>query len=162
MLLPPSSWRFTGDERRLRAREVHRGERDVVGLAEAREVHALVARRRARDDVGVATVVDHVPGADRVAADAVVGVVDGDRSGEGVDAALARDVRGEPGLPARPAGRDVDDRAVPAASRCGSAARVNHIGAVRFTRRIASHASVVRSPARLADGHRPPRCSRAR
>ena len=35
---------------------------------------------------------------------------------------------------------------VPAATRCASAARVNHIGAVRFTVRIACHASVVTSP----------------
>src|SRR3954447_18319555 len=39
----------------------------------------------------------------------------------------------------------------PASIRCGIAARQSHIGAVRFTRRLASHADVDRSPTALSD-----------
>ena len=100
MLLPPSSCRLmpvTNSDSRL-ARYTAAC---ATSSATPRrgEVHALVARAAVGGDVGVAAVVEHVAGADRVAADAVVGVVDRDRAGQAVEARLGRDVRGE--APAR-------------------------------------------------------------
>ena len=151
MLLPPSSCRFTPVTKAdSRAGEVHRGERDVGRLPEPREVHASRARSLLGRHVRVAPVVEHVSGADRVAADAGRGVVDGDRSGQCVQPALRRDVRGEARARALGlTGRDVDDRAAHRCARGGAARRgASQNGAVRSTRRIASHASVARSPAR--------------
>ena len=129
------------------ARQVHRRVRDVVGLAEAGEVHRLEARPALVGDVGVAPLVEDVAGADRVAADAVGRVVDRDRPGEPVQPGLARDVRGEARARALGlAARDVDDRRRgPRACMCGIAARHSHIGAVRLTRSVSSQAAVVSS-----------------
>src|SRR5439155_2250343 len=69
-----------GHELRLAAREVHRGVRDISRDAEPGEVHARVPRAPLVGDAGIAPVVEHVAGADRVAADAVGRVVDRDRA----------------------------------------------------------------------------------
>ena len=82
-------------------------------LAEPGEVHALEGGAPIGAEVGVAAVVEHVARADRVAADPVPRLLDGDRPGQPVQPGLGRDVRREPGARALAlAGRDVDDRAV--------------------------------------------------
>src|SRR5262245_11865924 len=103
----------TGHELALAAREVHDGIRDVVRLPEPRQVHRLELRAPLGRQLVVAALVHHVAHGDRVAADVLVGMVDGHGSREGVEASLARDVCSETGARALglPGGH-VHDRSV--------------------------------------------------
>ena len=125
MLLPPSSCRLTPVTKPdSRAREVDARVGDVGGLAEPGEVHPFERGAAFGREVGVAAVVEHVAGADRVAPDAVRGLLHRDRPGEPVQPGLGRDVRGETGARAFGlAGGDVDDRAVTGACACAGSRR---------------------------------------
>src|SRR5579859_7684941 len=78
-----------GDELRLAAREVHRGRGDVAGLAEPGEMHRLQPVTPLGCQIRVATLVDHVSGADGVAPDSLRRVLHRDGARQRVQAAFA-------------------------------------------------------------------------
>ena len=72
----------------LPRRQVHGGVGHVIGVAEPDQVHGLAASALLVGDVGVTSLVEHVAGADDVAAHVMRGLVDRDAPAECFEAAL--------------------------------------------------------------------------
>jgi hypothetical protein len=82
---------------RVRARAVEGGVGHVGGDAQPGQVHGLQLLAALVGEVGVSALVEDVPGADGVAADALVGMGGGDRPREGIEPPLAGAVGGVAG-----------------------------------------------------------------